>query len=453
MLEIIKFKKNFAILLLGVILLIHSLILSKLIYFPYPELFIYPYLANHGLKPYSQILDQHFPGPMFLPINLDNVGMNTPETARAWSIFIVILIHVMLFWVSGRILKSKIKALIVNILFLIWQPFFEGWILWIDNFLPLFLLPAFYALYKKRIFITGFLLGLSIVFKQTIIPLALLILIYIYWTNRNIKAPLKLFFGLSIPIGLMIIYLVSIGVFWDFWYWTVVFNLTIYAESGRGGGPTLAHFSRALLVFGTPFLIVRRIKSTEAQILLIFLTGTLFGLSTRFDFVHFQPVLPFALIAFVFALGSLGKFGRLGIIMLYSLIAVWWIVIFYKGHLGDRVVSFDSETRTLAAKIKAYTEPGEKIFVYGAAPHLYQMSDTLPAGDIFVFQFPWFLQVAEGRILEGIIKDKPKIIVSDPTVKIEGQKITEFAGNIDKFINQNYQKIDKVGTTDILQRR
>src|SRR3989338_3479932 len=72
-------------LFLGLILLTHILILSKLIYFPYPELFIYPYLTNHGLKPYSQIIDQHFPGLMFLPLNLDNLGMTTPEIARIWS--------------------------------------------------------------------------------------------------------------------------------------------------------------------------------------------------------------------------------------------------------------------------------------------------------------------------------------------------------------------------------
>ena len=63
------------------------------------------------------------------------------------------------------------------------------------------------------------------------------------------------------------------------------------------------------------------------------------------------------------------------------------------------------------------------------------MSQTLPAGDIFVFQFPWFLKIAEDRILEGVKKDKPNIIVSDRTVEIEGQNITDFAKNIDQYID------------------
>jgi len=80
------------------------------------------------------------------------------------------------------------------------------------------------------------------------------------------------------------------------------------------------------------------------------------------------------------------------------------------------------------------------------------MSQTLPAGDIFVFQFPWFLKIAEDRILEGVKKDKPNIIVSDRTVEIEGQNITDFAKNIDQYIQKNYQIIDRVDKTEILRR-
>lgn len=447
--------------ILGLILLTHVSVLAKLIYFPYPELFIYPYLTNQGLKPYSQILDQHFPGLMFLPINLDNLGMQTPEVARIWSISIVLIIHIMLFLVSREILKSKTKSLLVNLLYLIWQPFFEGWVLWIDNFLPLLLLPAFYSLYRVGqgnrdnlwFFFSGLFLGLGIIFKQVLIPLAGLTALYITWKKRNLRTLLIFLFGLLIPPGLMLTFFGIIGVFGDFWYWAVVFNLTTFAQFGRGAGPTLAHFSRILLVFGLPFLVIRKIKLAEVQILLIFLIGTLIGLSTRFDFVHFQPALPFALMATVYGLGQLRDLQRLGIIGVYGLTLVWWLITFYKGHLGDRVISFDSDTQNLASKIRGYTNPGEKIFVYGAAPHLYQMSSTLPAGDVFVFQFPWFLKVSEERILDGITRDKPALVVSDRTVIIEGQKITEFAKLLDQYIVKNYHIIDKVGSTSIMRRK
>ncbi len=443
------------IILLGIIIFAHSLILTKLFFFPYPELFVYPYLTNHGLKPYYEILDQHFPGLMFFPINLDNLGMNTAEDARILLIALVILTHVLLFLIGKKVFKSEGKALLVNFLYLVWQPFFEGWVFWIDNFLPLLLLPAFYTLLKRKIFLAGILMGCAIVFKQVLIPLALIISIYLWWESKKIKVIINYISGLFIPILLMVIYLISIGVFNDFIYWAIIFNLTIYAKFGRGMVPDLAHLSRVVLVFGTAFIILRKIKERITQLLIIFLIGSLIGLSTRFDFVHFQPALPFAIFATVFGLGKLEKWGRLGKILIasYVLIAVWWVNIFYRGHIGDKVFFFDSQTIEIANKIKEYTNMGDKIFVLGAPPILYQMTKTIPAGNIFVFQFPWFLKVVEDRILEGIIMDKPDIVVSDRTVKIEDQPITEFAKEIDKYIQENYEVIDRVGITTILRRK
>ncbi len=435
------------ILFLFLILLVHGFILTRLIYFPYPELFIYPYLTNHGLKPYSQILDQHFPGPMFLPINLDNLGMNTPEAARIWSIVIVLIIQIMLFVIGSKIFKNKTKALLINFLYLAWQPFFEGWILWIDNFLPLLLLPAFYALTKSRFFITGILLGISIIFKQVFIPLAIFAALYVFWKEKKIKPAAIFLIGVFIPIILMLIYFAYIGVLKDFWYWTVVFNLTTYAQFGRGIEPSAAHLTRVLVVFGSSLFVLRSIRSKEVQILLIFLIGALLGLSTRFDFVHFQPALPFAILATVYGL------RRFVVIALYGLVAIWWMIIFYKGHLGDRVISFDTETLQLAAKVESYTNPQDKIFVFGGAPQLYQMTNTLPPGNVFVFQFPWFLKVAENRILEGIKKDQPNIIVSNRNALVEDLKISDFAKNIDQYILENYEKIDSVGNTEILRKK
>ena len=438
------------------IISLHVLIFTKLIYFPYPELFINPYLTNHGLKPYSQILDQHFPGLMFLPVNLNNLGMTTVETARVWSISIVILIQLMLFFVGSKILKSKTKAILVNILYLIWQPFFEGWVLWIESFLPLLLLPASYALYKKKFFVTGILLGLAVVVKQTIVPLSALVLIYTFWTERSFKYSLNFLFGLIIPISLMVIYLVSIGVFKDFWYWTIVYNLSTYAQSGTKAPPSIGYISRIVIIYGASLFALLDRKKSIVFILLIFVAGALIGALERADFVRLQSSLPFVILATVYGCGKLGKFGKwggLGIKIGYLAALVWWLNIFYKGHLGNRVIAFDPDTQELAVKIRNYTSPREKIFVYGAAPQLYQMSGTLPAGNIFVFQFPWFMQVAENRILEGIKKDQPEIVISDESVVIEGAKIVDFARDIDQYIQSNYQKIDSVGTAEILQRK
>lgn len=447
-------KSNFTKLLLVVIIIAHLFILTKLIFFPYPELFIYPYLTNNGLIPYKQILDQHFPGLIFLPINFDNLGMNNPQIARWWLIASVVAVQVLLFFISRKLLKSDKKALIAAFLYLLWQPFFEGWVLWIDSFLALMLLPAFYFVYHKKSFLSGLLLGVAIVFKQVMIPLAALLFIYWIWQKESIKQLGIYLFGLILPIGGMFIYLLLIGSLADFWYWTIVFNLTIYAQSGRGLVPTLAHLLRVAFVFGSSFIIFLRIKEQEAQILLLFLIGTLIGLSTRFDFVHFQPALPFAILAIVYTVERIWKLVPVKIsIAVYLLVSIWWLTIFYKGHIGERIYFFDEHTINVADKIDQYTKDGEKIFIFGEAPHLYQMTKTMPAGDLFVFQFPWFFDVAQERMLEGLKKDQPNIIVADRTVKIEDQPITEFGKKINLYINNNYEKIEMIGQTEILRKK
>lgn len=442
-----------SVILLVSIITFHIFIFTKLIYFPYPELFVYPYLTNHGLKPYSQILDQHFPGLMFFPINFDNLGMNDEIIARGWSIVVIILTHLLLYFISSKILKNSKRALLVNFLYLTWQPFFEGWVLWIDSFLPLILLPAFYTLYKNKLLLTGLLLGIGIVFKQTLIPLSFLVFLYILLQTKDSKSILKFLFGLLTPLALMILYLINIGVFKDFWYWTIVFNLTIYANFGTSIPTTTGFITRILLVYLSSLFGWFYEDKRLVHILFLFLLGSLIGVFDRADFVHYQPSLPFAVLATILGVQRLHKsrFFKAGI-FIYIVIAAWWLNVFYKGHLSNKVILFDSQTKLLASKIKEYTKSDNKIFVFGAPPHLYQMADRLPVGNILVFQFPWFLKVTEDRILDGIKKDQPNIIISDRTFEIEGQKITEFARKIDTYIQQNYVPIDQVGSTTILRK-
>src|SRR3989344_2671756 len=204
------------------IIILHIFILGELVFFPYPELFIYPYLTNQGLKPYAQILDQHFPGLMFLPINLDNLWMNDESSARLWLFGIVLITHLLLYFISKNILGKK-RALLVNFLYLIWQPFFEGWVLWIDNFLPLLLLPAFYFTLRKKFFLAGIFLGLGVVMKQSIIPLAGLVFLYVLF-EKDFKGLLNFSIGGLIPIIFLFIFILKQGVLVDFWYWTIIFN-------------------------------------------------------------------------------------------------------------------------------------------------------------------------------------------------------------------------------------
>ena len=270
---------------------------------------------------------------------------------------------------------------------------------------------------------------------------------YILWEKRKFGPIIKYFIGVGLPLIVMVLYLISIGVLNDFIYWTIIFNLTVFAQHGTSTPSTLGFITRIVFVYTMSMMAFLHKDRKLIIILAIFLIGSLVSIFDRADFVHLQPSLPFVLLATSLGIFSIKRKNiQIGFILAYSFIAIWWQNIFYKGHLSDKVFFFDEQTKLIAQKIKSYTKNGEKIFILGAPLHLYQMTQTLPVGDVFVFQFPWFLKVAEDRILEGVSKDKPNIVVSE-------QSITDFAKDIDQYINKNYQVIDRVGTTDILRRK
>src|SRR3989304_2280496 len=182
-------SKSLVFIILAAIVGIHIFTLSKLIFFPYPEFFIHPYLTAHGLIPYKQILDQHFPGLMFFPINFATLGMQTAQAAKIWSWGVVALEHFLIFVCARKLFKSDAKALLSNLVFLAWHPFFEGWVFWIDSILPVFLLAAFYFLISQEkrmhLFWAGLFLGLASVFKQVVVPLSMLVAIALYFREKK----------------------------------------------------------------------------------------------------------------------------------------------------------------------------------------------------------------------------------------------------------------------------
>ncbi len=433
------------------------LALSRLVFLPYPELFVYPYLTNHGLLPYRDILDQHFPGLMFFPINFDNLGMRTPEVARVVQILVIVIIQVLIFFIGRKIFKSDLKALIANLLFLVWQPFFEGWVLWIDSLLPIFLLPAFYFSYKawengkrKDLFLGGLFLGIGLVFKQVVAPLALIVLILLYFKRKDVKEIMWLLLGiLPFPL-LMIIYIISKGIFSDFWYWTIVFNLTTFAKYGRRG-PTFFEFFRVAAVYGFSLLgLMSKKFRSEMLWLVVFALGALFSANARFDFVHFQPSLPFICLMSVVALDFAWRKLKF-MSLFYIAVASIFLFTFFRGHIGTKIYFFDKEDALVTQKIEDLTKPGEKIFLYGTPLHYYQITQTLPAGDVFVFQFPWFMMEAQDRVVSGLEKDLPALVVADRSLTIDGRKLTDFSPKINEFILQNYEIYDKIGSVEFLR--
>lgn len=459
-----KLTRNYAIIFFIAVVIFHLLIISNLIFFPYPELFIYPYLTNHGLIPYKDILDQHFPGLMFLPFNLDNLGMNNAFDARLWQLSVIALTQSLLFGIVYKITKKYSAALMASVIYLTWQPFLEGWVFWINSFLPLLYLPAFYLAYRfidrgrknfRDVFFVGLLLGFATVFKQVAIPLAGLTFILLFFYSKTLKTFVYFSAGYLPVVFSMLLYILGLGALADFWFWTVWFNLTTYEAEG-GKGPTFTQLVRVLGIYSPVLLIPYNFSKQSALFLLIivFLIGSLSGALHRFDFVHFQPSLPFIVITIVLLADKLIKLKFFQIVVIfYCLMTVVWLANFYRGHLGDYVYYFDEDTLKTAELVRTLTSPGTEIFVFGTSPIIYQMSETIPAGRVFVFQFPWFLKESDSRILDGLRSSQPEVIVADFSTQTQDYKITDFAPEIYKYILDNYHEEYQIGSNKILLKK
>jgi len=442
---------------LFLIIVIHIILLLHINFFPYPELFVYSFLTSKGMLAYKDIFDQHFPGIMLFPLNLYSLGLATFPAMRVIHLALIAINQVILFIIGKKIFGSSKKAILVNVLYLVWQPYFEGNVLWIESFItPLILLSYYFLEEKKKVsyFTGGFLLGIALFFKQVLIPLILAVFLYLFFI-RKIAGKIYYFLGgfLVVPL-LMTIYILRAGIFKEFFYWTVTFNLTTFSQMGtkhpnlRGIISALPFFGVGLLAIFVIFLIFKK----KYLLLLITSIFSLFFAYARYDFIHLQPAIPFFILLMTILFFELKSRYRVQLLFLYFAVSFVFVIRFYRSNWGNNIAFYGSREKTVAKIIKDNTTQDDKIFSYGFIPNIYYLSDRLPAGNKFVFQFPWFMKVAHGEILKGIIQDSPKLVIREKGITTDGESIDNYMKDIDGYINENYAKFDQVDGVEILKK-
>jgi len=443
----------------GVFCAAHIAILSRLKFFPYPELFIYSYLTKSGLIPYRQIFDQHFPGLMFFPINFASLGIDTVAEMRFVSYFLVVLSHIAIYKISKEIIKDARLLLIPNLLFLIWHPFVEGYVLWIDNFAQTTLLWSFYFLLfksRKAKFLTGLFLGLTLLLKQTVAPLVLLLSAYLFISTKSKKALLPVVWGFMICVFLLLAWVYKLGIWKDFYYWTFIFNVTTFAQMGRKL-PNLVEAIKVIPAVGVPlaFLLLpfSGIKITRNLILLlIFYAGSLFFAFARFDYVHLQPALPFSILIIVYIAKALKpKFGFISKLLLTYVIFSFFLNIYLiRTFVGKSTYFFGEFEEKLASKVNL--RRGGKVFAFGTTPHIYYLTETIPPGKVFVFQFPWFMKVAEEKVYSGLVDDPPEVVIRDRSAQVSGMNLVKYMPTISEYVGRYYRTVETIGETEVMVR-
>lgn len=440
----------------------HVFFLLSTIFFPYPELFVYPYLTKIGLIPYKQILDQHFPGLMFFPINFATLGITTPERFRVVQILLIIMSHLGLYVILKERNVKKVIILASAVLYVFWQGYFEGGTLWIESMLAPMLLFLFYfltkALSQKRIryyFLSGIILGLATVTKQIVIPLGALLALYLVLNVKNKRHLLYFFLGAGIPVFFMFLYVIRLGIEKEFLYWAATFNFTDYHDMGRKY-PNLKEVVSTMFIsfpslVGLFFLLKRKEKRVEAMLLgIFFFTGFLYAYA-RFDYVHLQTVIPFAILLFILGvLLTKHKYIILTTFMIFSTIVG---LRSYSRNWGGETKFFSQADYLVFERVKAYTTPGSSVFAFATYPYIYPMTNTRPAGNVFVFEFPWFMKIAEEPILNGLKVDPPVVIIRDQNAMTDAYNLVSYMPKIADFVERYYVVTEKIDSTEIMIQR
>ena len=68
----------------------------------------------------------------------------------------------------------------------------------------------------RKLFLSGLLIGISLLFKQVVVPLIVLISLYLFIKEKNGRKMLSFWSGIGIPVAILSIYIFSIGVLSDF---------------------------------------------------------------------------------------------------------------------------------------------------------------------------------------------------------------------------------------------
>ena len=436
-------------------------------FFPYPELFIYSYLTDKGLLPYKQIIDQHFPGVMFLPINLYSLGIDTLQEMRMIYFALIISSDLIFTKILKKIFNKNVYMLLGFLLYIFWQIYFEGHVFWIESFITPLILLAFGFLLNffenrriRNLYFAALSVGIALVFKQTVLPLAGLVFLYLFFKRIHFKNLLLGGIIFIIPILLVTLYFSKIGVLRDFFYWTVTFNLTIFNEMGKTR-PDIIGFAKILPVFGVSvvallYYLIRK-KDNIVNLTGIFLFGCLFFAYARFDHIHLQPALPFALILLTMLIVAVSRIPypvvfRVALSVAYCILSLYIFIPNFRFYNKPGVSPMfnDAETAVIVEKVKEYSNKGDTIFAFGTHPHIYYLTETMPPGNVFTFQFPWFMKVAEQTILTGIVNSPPKVVIRDLNAEVGGYSLAEYMQDIDQYIVENYVLVDYENNIEVL---
>lgn len=423
-------------------------------------------LLLKGIPPYKMAYSMKFPGTYFVyAVFMFFLGQNT--IAVHLGLLIANLISAVFLFLLVRTLINDFAGLVAAAVFgvLALNDGMLGFAAHATHFVVMAAIPGLYYMlcgFKTRkpkyFFIAGVLLGLAPLFKQSGIFFSILgfLSCLVFWAGGE-KQPLRKLFrnvglivaGGLLPIVVVVLYLISTGVWENFWFWTIKYPFAYGSQVtfDKGMGYLLDHFGGiikgfgllwVLIVAGLPLMFFTGFRLSRKKAIIFLLAFFIFSVLTivpgfyfrHHYFVSLMPVMAvFAGVSanFVASIklgpfhGVINKIVAILIMMLALGIGLSENSAYYfiekPADISRRIYGSNPfvESEAIGDFIRRKTKPGDKVAVLGSEPQIYFFAQRQSATG-FIYMYPMmemhdFNLAMQEQMIQEVEAADPEILV------------------------------------------
>ena len=454
---------------------------------------IWDYVAQcilRGQVPYRDVVEIKTPLSAYLSAGAMMVGRSTSLSdviaVRLLNSVFAGLLSAITYLIGSEYLRNRLAACIAFLIPLVPTHFSEWIVSGTEPKLPmvLFGMLSVYFIARRMPFWSGLFSMLACLCWQPGLMFTgvALLMFSRYLTNWRDFGAAKVVLGAAIPLVMLLLYFYLRGALSDFWLWTIVYNLKVYApETGRGIRETAGVLSRVLIrVFkfdlaivavslaGFIYFLIRRVrarqKATGVPTTLLFEDSILILPLVYFLFcwINFQsgpdlmPLFPFGgLFAALFITKlSSARFGKRFLGRLPSVSIAFLAVLIVIRTLSYRVeaeITLPDQQNRISS-ISDLLSPSDRIFVHGTVeilvlldrPNLNRYVDLRQGKDEFIAQrtpggFGEFINTLEGS--------GPKIVAISRAGRLHHRD------ELRQWINEHYDPLEVAAYEGVYLRR
>lgn len=456
------FKNDISI--LGFLILYAYINIFQLPYFAWTFLLTQNWFMENGLVIFKDVIYHHTPLPLFLIYGISKILGNNFFMLQAASFLMLILFGFGIYLTAKQI--SKRAGTVSFFLFIVTFPALFNNFNIEEMTSSLFALWAFYLFirfYKTASYrfslLFGAFIGLSFMSKQPSLLLLfpLIILLFIFKKSKIFsfkKALIYFGFGFFVSIFPFFLYFLFNNSLYEFYYWNIVFNLTLYPVLSKAYVTTEGIFSTLWLLLSIlpAFIIIRRKTEVNFKFFAISLIlATIFLYPSLLpSFLTYKALIFYPYPLILWSMILIEKKSRviilltaIGIISLAPVVKSFY-VDYLPQNLFNReyILEYGENELAVADWLRKNTSEKEKIMNLG---HHYvtTLAKRLPKNR-YVYNFPWLIYPYEESSKE-ILSDPPRIVIIDDRM-FEDWPFLEKEWRFIQAVKTTYVKQADIGT-------